>query len=123
MFLTEKPWVKLFECQAEVFGWHISFGNYQFNPVTDRTTCHRSLFQAYKFAMRFRTSRCDRIRIVYVTSPTTLASKGRHCHWDCHSLWTAMLAMLRVHYQLDCITPLETQFSFLCKLSSAVDTL
>ena len=21
MFLTEKPWVKLFECQAEVFGW------------------------------------------------------------------------------------------------------
>ena len=31
----------------------------QFNPVTDHTTCHRLLFQAYKFAMHFRTSRCD----------------------------------------------------------------
>ena len=29
------------------------------NPATDRTTCHRSLFQAYKFTMHFRTSRCD----------------------------------------------------------------
>ena len=38
---------------------HKSFGNYKFNPVTDRGTCHRSLFQAYKFAMHFRTSRCD----------------------------------------------------------------
>ena len=25
----------------------------------DHPTCHRSLFQAYKFAMHFRMSRCD----------------------------------------------------------------
>ena len=36
-----------------------SLGNVKFNPVTDRTTCHKSLFQAYEFAMHFRTSRCD----------------------------------------------------------------
>ena len=51
------------------------FGNGQFNPVTDRTTCHRSLFQAYEFAMCI----CERRA---VTSPTTLVSKGRHCNWD-----------------------------------------
>ena len=44
------------------------------NSIKDRPTCHRSLFQAYKFAMYFRMSRCD--------APTTLVSKGRHCHWD-----------------------------------------
>ena len=38
---------------------HKRFGNGQFNPITDRTTYHRSLFQAYKFAMHFRMSRCD----------------------------------------------------------------
>ena len=53
-----KFWEKLFEYQAEVFGW-LSFGNGQFNLVTDRTTCHRLLFQAYEFAMHFQTSRCD----------------------------------------------------------------
>ena len=54
---------------------HKSFGNGQFNPVTDRTTCHMSLIQAYDLAMHFRTSRCR-------TSSNTLVSKGRHCHWD-----------------------------------------
>ena len=49
----------VWKCQAEVFGWLTSFINGQFNPVTDRTTCHRSLFQAYEFAMHFRTSRWD----------------------------------------------------------------
>ena len=34
-------------------------GNCRFNSIKDRPTCHRSLFQAYKFAMHFRTSRCD----------------------------------------------------------------
>ena len=29
------------------------------NSIKDRPTCHRSLFQAYKFAMHFRTSWCD----------------------------------------------------------------
>ena len=38
---------------------HTSFGNGQFNQVIDRTTCHGSLFQAYTFAMHFRTSPCD----------------------------------------------------------------
>ena len=51
---------------------HKSFGNGQFNPVTDRMTfCHRSLFQAYELAKRRA-----------ATSPDTLVSKGRHCHWD-----------------------------------------
>ena len=34
-------------------------GNCRFNSIKDRPTCHRSQFQAYKFAMHFRTSRCD----------------------------------------------------------------
>ena len=74
--LTVKSCVKLFECQAEAsLPRHKRFGNGQFNPVTDRTTCHRSLFQAYEFAIYFRKSRA-------VTSLTMLVSKGRHCHWD-----------------------------------------
>ena len=34
-------------------------GKCRFNSIKDRPTCHRSLFQAYKFAMHIRTSRCD----------------------------------------------------------------
>ena len=47
---------------------HKSFGNGQFNPITDRTTCHVSRFQAYEHGS--------------VTSPDTLVSKGHHCNWD-----------------------------------------
>ena len=36
---------------------HKCFGNGQFNPVTDYTTCPKSLFQAYEFAMHFRRHR------------------------------------------------------------------
>ena len=77
MFLTGKSWVKLFEYQAEVFvglDRQKRFGNGKFNPVTDHTTCHRLLFQAYEFAMHFRTSRCD------ITEYAI--AKGRHCHCD-----------------------------------------
>ena len=34
-------------------------GNCRFNSIKDRPSCHRSLFQAYEFAMHFRTSSCD----------------------------------------------------------------
>ena len=70
MFYTKKTWVKLFECQCMVFG------DGQFNLVTDRATCHRSLFQAYKSPCIFERRA--------VTSPTTLVSKVHHCNWDYH---------------------------------------
>ena len=57
-FLTGKSWVKLFECQAEVLAFTgikvLAMAN-----STDRTTFHRSLFQAYEFAMHFQMPLCD----------------------------------------------------------------
>ena len=35
------------------------YGDGQFNPKQDRTTCHMSWGQAYEFSCIFRTSLCD----------------------------------------------------------------
>ena len=65
--MTHKLKTEMFSQKIEysggVFFWPptplFSFVSFHLNPVTDRTACPRSLFQAYKSAMHFRTSRFD----------------------------------------------------------------
>ena len=78
---------------------HKCFDNGQFNPVTDRTTCQRSLFQAYEFAMNFRTSRA-------VTSPDMVVSKQGNCHWDYEPVWSKKIHPKQVNISI--ISTLQT---------------